>query len=157
MHFRVWPGIGLQIGVMMLAEVCVAGAGEAGRPRKHAVVGPARCARAVVEGEIRAGQEFRKRFAGGLDFLMEPIASGWVVRVLPTEGERPLEDYAEIATPPVSIGLAAAGEHRFQLPGTGCDWVESEAVSVRAGGSGFCRDRRGVPTVERGEDGLPGG
>ena len=85
---------------MMLAEVCVAGAGEAGRPRKHAVVGPARCARAVVEGEIRAGQEFRKRFAGGLDFLMEPIASGWVVRVLPTEGERPLEDYAEIATPP---------------------------------------------------------
>ena len=60
----------------------------------------ARCSRAVLEGEVKAGQEFRRSFAGGLDLLLEPIASGWVVRVMPTAGRRLAEDYAEIATPP---------------------------------------------------------
>ncbi len=61
---------------------------------------PARCSRAVIEGEVRAGQGFARSFGGGLALRLEPIASGWVVRVLPERGERPKEDYAEIATPP---------------------------------------------------------
>ena len=69
-----------------------------GAPVKPA--GAARCSRAVVEGEVRAGQGFRQAFGGGLSVVLEPIAAGWVVRVLPSAGSRPAEDYAEIATPP---------------------------------------------------------
>lgn len=58
------------------------------------------CLRAVLEGEVRSGQEFRRGFGGGLDLVIEPIASGWVVRVLPARGQRPAVDYAGIATPP---------------------------------------------------------
>ncbi len=83
------------MGVVMLGAAG-AGAGEAIGAPPH----PASCSRAVLEGEVRAGQEFRKRFEGGLDFVLEPIASGWVVRVLPTGGSRPALDYAGIATPP---------------------------------------------------------
>ncbi len=80
-------------------------AGETGLARGQAAAGakPAkanRCLRAVVEGEVRAGEGFRRSFGGGLDFALEPIASGWVIRVLPTVGRRPAEDYAELATPP---------------------------------------------------------
>ena len=94
MHSRRWKGVGL-LGVALLAS---AGAGDA--PALGALPAPARCSEAVIEGEVRAGQEFRKSFGGGLDILLEPIASGWVVRVLPTTGDRPPIDYAGIATPP---------------------------------------------------------
>lgn len=57
------------------------------------------CARAVAEGEVAAGQKFERSFAPGLTFLLEPIASGWIVRVL-GEGPRQPHDYAELATPP---------------------------------------------------------
>ncbi len=54
-----------------------------------------------MEGEVRAGQGFRKDFGGGLELRMEPTAAGWVVRVLPVAGGRPATmDYAGIATPP---------------------------------------------------------
>ncbi len=79
--------------------VVMLGAGGAG----EATVAPRRsasCSRAVLEGEVRAGQEFRKEFEGGLDFVLEPIASGWVARVMPARGSRPALDYAGIATPP---------------------------------------------------------
>ena len=65
-----------------------------------APAGLPRCRVAVVEGEVHAREALRRSFGGGLDLLLEPIASGWVVRVVPTHGERPKMDYAEIATPP---------------------------------------------------------
>lgn len=57
------------------------------------------CARAVTEGEVAAGQKFERSFAPGLTFLLEPIASGWIMRVL-DDGPRQAHDYAELATPP---------------------------------------------------------
>ena len=86
-----WGGAGL-LALLVLPGVHVSAAGG--------VAAKSRCSRVVVEGEVRAGQGFRKSFGGGLDLVLEPIASGWVVRVLPAQGPRPREDYAEIATPP---------------------------------------------------------
>src|SRR6195952_3395502 len=58
------------------------------------------CSRAVLDGEVTAGQSFERVFVPGLRFLLEPIASGWIVRVLPVDGKRGPHDYAELATPP---------------------------------------------------------
>ncbi len=88
-----WGGAGLLV-LLVLSVPRTSGA-KGSRSRASG-----RCVRVVVEGEVRAGQGFRKSFGGGLDLVLEPIASGWVVRVVPAEGPRPKEDYAEIATPP---------------------------------------------------------
>lgn len=87
-----WLGACVGMAVLSWAQ---SGGAAARRP-----VVPGRCSRAVVEGEVRAGEGFERSFAPGLNLRLEPIASGWAVRVLPTQGERPREDFAEIATPP---------------------------------------------------------
>jgi hypothetical protein len=61
---------------------------------------PAMCLSAVVEGEVAAGKSYERMFTPGLTFLLEPIASGWIVRVLPVGEPREQHDYAELATPP---------------------------------------------------------
>jgi hypothetical protein len=58
------------------------------------------CVRGVVEGEVRAGAGFVRPIGSGLEVMLEPVASGWVLRVLPMGGARPAHDYAELATPP---------------------------------------------------------
>jgi hypothetical protein len=55
---------------------------------------------AVVEGEVGAGQGFVKEIGDGLEVMLEPLASGWILRVLPVGAPRPEHDYAELATPP---------------------------------------------------------
>jgi hypothetical protein len=62
--------------------------------------GKAVCRSAVVEGEVTAGKSFEQVFAPGLKFLLESIASGWIVRVLPVGEPRGPHDDAELATPP---------------------------------------------------------
>ena len=52
----------------------------------------------VVEGEVRAGQTFRAAAMAGVEVRVEPLASGWVLRVVPTSHAG--EDWAEMATPP---------------------------------------------------------
>ncbi len=64
-------------------------------PRK-----PASCRAAVIEGELKAGQEFTSRFGNGLRVWFQPIASGWILRVIPAAGRPGEHDYAELATPP---------------------------------------------------------
>ncbi len=49
---------------------------------------------------VRTGESARSRVTGTLDAVLEALPSGWVLRVLPHRGARPLVDYAEIATPP---------------------------------------------------------
>jgi hypothetical protein len=61
---------------------------------------PAACTRAVVEGEVRSGQGFEKTIGSGLEVMLQPLASGWILRVLPAGMPRPEHDYAELATPP---------------------------------------------------------
>ena len=58
------------------------------------------CVRGVLEGEVRAGEEFVRPIGNGLEVMLEPLASGWILRVLPVGGPRPSQDYAELATPP---------------------------------------------------------
>ena len=70
-------------------------AGEAGPPNK-----PAACRRAVIEGELQAGNAFFQPIGSGLKVFFQPIASGWILRVEPVTGPMVEPDYAELATPP---------------------------------------------------------
>ena len=58
------------------------------------------CERAIFEGDVRAGEGFEKVFTPGLKFYLEPLRSGWIVRVLAADEPRGPHDYAELATPP---------------------------------------------------------
>jgi hypothetical protein len=59
-----------------------------------------KCAALQFDGEVEAGKSFRHAIDASHTFLLESVASGWIVRVLPTAGARPAHDFAELATPP---------------------------------------------------------
>jgi len=65
-----------------------------------AQVKPAACKRAVIDGELLAGEAFSQTIGGGLKIFFQPIASGWILRVVPAAGSMGEHDYAELATPP---------------------------------------------------------
>jgi len=73
---------------------------QAGMKAQRAVKPPVNCSRVVFEGDVRAGESFEKVFAPGLRFYLEPLQSGWIVRVLAANEPRGPHDYAELATPP---------------------------------------------------------
>lgn len=58
------------------------------------------CPSLTFEGEVQAGKSFRHAMGPQQSFLLESLASGWIVRVLPAAGARGAHDYAELATPP---------------------------------------------------------
>ncbi|SDF34350.1 hypothetical protein SAMN05444167_2119 [Terriglobus roseus] len=58
------------------------------------------CLALTFEGEVQAGNSFRHALGPQQTFLLENIASGWIVRVLPGSGARGPHDFAELATPP---------------------------------------------------------
>jgi hypothetical protein len=53
-----------------------------------------------MEGELHAGEAFSQPIGGGLKIFFQPIASGWILRVVPAVGPMGEHDYAELATPP---------------------------------------------------------
>ncbi len=57
------------------------------------------CRRVVIDGEVRAGEGFSRQIGNGLAVGLEPLPSGWILRVAPVAG-RGAHDYAELATPP---------------------------------------------------------
>jgi hypothetical protein len=61
---------------------------------------PGACVQGVLNGEVRAGESFVRPIGNGLEVMLEPLASGWILRVLPVGVARPAHDYAELATPP---------------------------------------------------------
>ena len=61
---------------------------------------PAGCRVGVIEGELTAGREFTRPIGNGLRVWFQPIASGWILRVVPVSGPVGEHDYAELATPP---------------------------------------------------------
>ena len=73
---------------------------QAGPKAQRAVKQPMNCSRVVFEGDVKAGEGFEKVFAPGLKFYLEPLRSGWIVRVLAANEPRGPHDYAELATPP---------------------------------------------------------
>jgi hypothetical protein len=79
---------------------CVGSAAQMRQARvRHAAV-EAGCRQVVFDGDVKAGQGYEKVFARGLRFYLEPLRSGWIVRVLATGEPRGAHDYAELATPP---------------------------------------------------------
>ena len=77
------------------------GAGLASLPaQRHASASGPSCKAEIVDGELTAGHEFRASIGGGLALWFQPIASGWILRVIPTAGPPGDADYAELATPP---------------------------------------------------------
>ncbi len=60
----------------------------------------------VLEGEVKAGQPYVQALGGGIEFVLQPIHSGWILRVVPEGtpagqiGGAGFQDYAELATPP---------------------------------------------------------
>jgi hypothetical protein len=66
----------------------------------QSATGKGACKRAAIEGEVSAGQYFERHLGNGLEVMLEPIASGWIVRVLPYAQPRGPHDYAELATLP---------------------------------------------------------
>ena len=76
-------------------------AGAQGRARVvHSPKPAMNCSRVSFEGDVKAGEGFEKVFAPGLKFYLEPLRSGWIVRVLAADEPRGPHDYAELATPP---------------------------------------------------------
>ena len=64
------------------------------------------CRTQVIEGEVNAGQAFAQPIGERLKLLLQPIHSGWIVRIVPESADltqiwRPdFRDYALLATPP---------------------------------------------------------
>jgi hypothetical protein len=73
--------------------------GQAGAKTAAGKMSPV-CAPIVFEGQVRAGEGYEHVFTKGLRFYLEPLRSGWIVRVLSTSEPRGPHDYAELATPP---------------------------------------------------------
>lgn len=85
MRLRVWAGVVFAIALIK---------GIAWGQRSA----PAACRVVALEGEVRAGQGFQVPALAGVDIVLQPMASGWVLRVVP--GAHAGEDWAEMATPP---------------------------------------------------------
>ena len=61
------------------------------------------CRAVTFEGEVKSGEAFRKIFSPEAEFFLEPLASGWIIRVLEVRKGREVReshDMAEVATPP---------------------------------------------------------
>lgn len=58
------------------------------------------CRAVVVEGELNAGKPYSQLLGGGIKLYFQPLASGWILRILPASGPEGEHDYAELATPP---------------------------------------------------------
>ena len=61
---------------------------------------PPACRVLSIEGELKAGKSFSRAMGNGLRLWFEPIAAGWILRVVPIAGPLPAHDFAELATPP---------------------------------------------------------
>lgn len=58
------------------------------------------CRIATIEGEVERGSKFQRPIGGGLVVLLQPLPSGWRLRVVPARKTDAAPDYAELATPP---------------------------------------------------------
>ena len=93
MHDRVWA-----ITILPLLGGLAAGATAAAQPPARSA-SPA-CRLATIEGQLEAGKTWRRPIGNGLAVWFEPIAAGWILRVIPAAGPLGDHDYAELATPP---------------------------------------------------------
>ncbi|SEG35939.1 hypothetical protein SAMN05421819_2666 [Bryocella elongata] len=87
---------------LMLSVGAVLPASSATPPSVKAGAGA--CSQVRVEAQVTAGHSFEQVFAqgqgGGLKLVVQALASGWIVRVVPSSGPWGEHDRAELATPP---------------------------------------------------------
>jgi len=74
------------------------------------------CTVSTFEGEVSYGQTYRHAINSNLELVLDPLPSGWLLRVLPAGKPRPLHDYAELATPPYQsvTPLAVSTDYSFR-------------------------------------------
>ena len=64
------------------------------------------CRTEVIEGTVEAGRPFIRPIGNGLLLALQPVRSGWIMRIVPAStrpadiGQPGFHDYAELATPP---------------------------------------------------------
>jgi len=87
---------------VVLVAILSVGEAQAQRTLKatHPAKPPMNCSRVEFEGDVHAGEGFEKVFSPGLRFFLEPLRTGWIVRVLAADEPLGPHDYAELATPP---------------------------------------------------------
>ncbi len=91
-----WLAAGMT--VLLAAQMTLCAERPAVSSKRAAVAG--QCRSVAFEGSVRAGQAFRQPLGQGLELLLEPVAAGWWMRVVPVAEEKFSPDYAELATPP---------------------------------------------------------
>ncbi len=77
---------------------CAGGAGTGSAARSAGAAG--RCGALSFEAEVARGEAYTHALTPALDFKLEAVPAGWMVRVLPHNGPRPPHDAAELANPP---------------------------------------------------------
>jgi hypothetical protein len=95
-----FQGFSAVVLAIMATVVGVRAAGARGSWSWSSAKPSGACRRAIVEAELKAGQPLSEPIGGGLRVYFQPVASGWILRVLPLAGPIPQHDYAELATPP---------------------------------------------------------
>lgn len=58
------------------------------------------CGALTFEAEVARGEAYTHPLTSSLDFKLEAVPAGWMVRVLPRNQPRPPHDAAELANPP---------------------------------------------------------
>ena len=58
------------------------------------------CRPIVFEGDVHRGEAFRHALTPALEWKLEAVPAGWMIRVLPRGVPRPPHDAAELANPP---------------------------------------------------------
>ncbi len=61
---------------------------------------PKACPGVTLEGVVSRGEAYTQALTPELDFKLEAVPAGWIVRVLPHGAARPVHDAAELANPP---------------------------------------------------------
>ena len=99
-RFSVRGVAGAWLAWLALNGICSGSAGGGLVAPVRALSAGMSCRKAVIEGEVRAGQPFFRALGNGLELYLQPIASGWIIRVVPVADAYARLDYAELATPP---------------------------------------------------------
>ena len=89
----------MRVRFWVVAVVGVVGVGV-GVGWAAAPAGGKTCVRGVLEGEVRAGEGFVRPIGSGLEVRLQPLESGWILRVFQVGESHPSHDHAWLATPP---------------------------------------------------------
>ena len=91
---------GVKSRVALLYALLIAFLMASAQPSKAADLPSTRNCGLTFEGEVAAGNSFSHAGPGRLNFLLESIPSGWIIRLIPRELPRTGYDFAGMATPP---------------------------------------------------------